>query len=105
MISIVFEPENHRAAVYGGDKLVGVCNTSPSQTVWIIDHTEVDPAYNGQGIAAKLVKAVVDAAREAKVKIVPLCPYAPMPRSSLKKTQNIRICSKPSAHASALCSL
>lgn len=76
MVSIVFEADNRRAAAYDGDKLVGSSTISPSATIWIIDHTEVDPAYNGQGIAAKLVKAVVDAAREAKVKIVPLCPYA-----------------------------
>ena len=76
MINIVFEPDRHRDAAYDGDKLVGTCTTSPSATTWIIDHTEVNPAYNGQGIAAQLVKAVVDAARQAKVKIVPLCPYA-----------------------------
>ncbi len=76
MITIVFEPDNKRAAAYDQDKLVGECTYSPSDTLWIIDHTEVDPSYGGQGIAANLVKAVADAARAAKVKVLPLCPYA-----------------------------
>ena len=76
MVNIVFEPANRRAAAYDGDKLAGECTISPSATTWIIDHTEVDPAYGGQGIAGRLVQAVADAARAAKVKVVPLCPYA-----------------------------
>lgn len=43
---------------------------------FIIDHTEVDSAYAGKGIGKKLVMAAVDFAREKKVKVIPLCPYA-----------------------------
>lgn len=40
-----------------------------------IDHTGVPPAYEGRGIAAKLVfKAIADA-REQGFKIVPICSY------------------------------
>ena len=42
----------------------------------IIDHTEVDEAYDGKGLGRQLVKAGVDYAREHKMKILPLCPYA-----------------------------
>ena len=42
---------------------------------WIADHTGVPKTHEGQGIASQLVKALVKAAREAGVKIVPLCPY------------------------------
>lgn len=42
----------------------------------IIDHTFVDPVLRGQGIAGKLVKAVVDLAIKQNRKIVPLCPFA-----------------------------
>lgn len=75
-IRIVFERENRRAAAYEGGKLAGKSTISPSENLWIIDHTEVDPAYGGKGIAGKLVAAIVEAAREAKVKILPLCPFA-----------------------------
>ncbi len=43
---------------------------------FIIDHTEVDPAFGGQGLGKKLVLAGADFARERGVKVIPLCPYA-----------------------------
>jgi predicted GNAT family acetyltransferase len=42
----------------------------------VIDHTYVSEDLRGQGAGEKLVRAVVDLAREQKVKIVPECPYA-----------------------------
>jgi uncharacterized protein len=42
----------------------------------IIDHTEVNGAYEGKGLGRKLVKAGVDYAREQHIKILPLCPFA-----------------------------
>lgn len=42
----------------------------------IIDHTEVDPAYNGKGLGKKLVLAGVEFARTNNIKILPLCPFA-----------------------------
>ncbi|WP_340024362.1 GNAT family N-acetyltransferase [Paenibacillus sp. FSL K6-1096] len=42
----------------------------------VIDHTFVSEELRGQGAGEKLVRAVVDLAREQKIKIVPECPYA-----------------------------
>ena len=42
----------------------------------LIDHTEVDEAYEGKGYGRQLVKAGVAFARENKMKIVPQCPFA-----------------------------
>ena len=42
----------------------------------IIDHTEVNPDFSGKGIGKALVLKAVDYARENKIKILPLCPYA-----------------------------
>lgn len=43
---------------------------------FIIEHTEVDIAYEGKGIGKLLVQAAVEFARERDMKIIPLCPYA-----------------------------
>lgn len=45
------------------------------ETRWIADHTGVPSSHGGQGIAGQLVRALVAAAKEANVKIIPLCPY------------------------------
>lgn len=42
----------------------------------VIDHTQVDAAYEGKGFGKDLVKAGVDYAREHELKILPLCPFA-----------------------------
>lgn len=43
---------------------------------FIIDHTEVDEAYNGKGIGKQLLMKAVAFARENNLKIIPLCPFA-----------------------------
>ena len=42
----------------------------------IIDHTGVPDALRGKGAGQALVKRAVEDAREAGVKIIPLCPFA-----------------------------
>lgn len=42
----------------------------------IIDHTETKPDFAGQGIGKELVAAAVDYARQEKIKVMPLCPFA-----------------------------
>jgi hypothetical protein len=40
-----------------------------------ITHTEVDEAYEGQGLARRLTEHALEAARSAGVTVVPTCPY------------------------------
>lgn len=54
-----------------------------------IDHTEVDKAYSGQGLAKQLVVAAVEYARENNKKIVPLCPYAKATIERNKELQDV----------------
>ncbi|TDQ10290.1 GNAT family N-acetyltransferase [Pedobacter metabolipauper] len=42
----------------------------------IIDHTEIDPSFSGKGVGKELVMKAVAYAREHKIKILPLCPFA-----------------------------
>lgn len=42
----------------------------------IIAHTEVNPILSGKGVGKQLVAKAVDYAREHKIKILPLCPFA-----------------------------
>lgn len=53
----------------------------------IIDHTEVEPTFNGKGVGKQLLYKIVERARETNVKIIPLCPYA---ASVFKKDEGIK---------------
>ena len=53
----------------------------------IIDHTEVDEAYGGQGVGKKILVKLVDWARANNVKVIPLCPFA---KAQFEKDQEIR---------------
>lgn len=57
------------------------------ENLFIIDHTEVDSDYGGQGVGKQMVMAAVEFARESGVKILPLCPFA---KSVFDKTPEIR---------------
>ncbi|KAF1295741.1 GNAT family acetyltransferase [Enterococcus sp. JM4C] len=50
--------------------------SNAGEKIMIIDHTFVEPAYRGQKLAEKLVKAGVEKARRDDKKVVPLCPFA-----------------------------
>ncbi|MCL9806983.1 N-acetyltransferase [Flavobacterium amniphilum] len=42
----------------------------------IIDHTEVSETLAGKGAGKQMVAKAVEFARETKIKIIPLCPFA-----------------------------
>ena len=73
---IQYESSSNRSAAYDGDHEIGECCYSVSGNTWTIYHTEVVPAYGGQGIAKKLVMAVKEAADKAGAEIISTCSYA-----------------------------
>jgi uncharacterized protein len=42
----------------------------------IIEHTEVNPDYKGKGFGKLLIEKVIELAKEKKMTIIPLCPFA-----------------------------
>jgi hypothetical protein len=72
-----YEKENCRViAVDENGKTAGECTYTSYDSYWSIDHTFVKPEYRGQNIAAGLLEAVVNEARKAGVKLMPVCSYA-----------------------------
>ena len=65
---------------YVGDNashpLARITYVSKDPNIIIIDHTFVDPSLRGQGIALKLVEAMVEFARSNQKLIIPVCSYA-----------------------------
>lgn len=61
----------------------------PSSAFIIIDHTEVDAAFEGRGVGKQLLYKVVEMAREKKVKTLPLCPFASAMFKKLDDIQDV----------------
>ena len=70
------------------DKQAGEMTYSIAGTeLIIIDHTEVNPEYNGKGVGKQLLYKIVEMARDKNIKIIPLCPFA---ASIFKKDADIK---------------
>ncbi len=50
--------------------------TRKGDDVITIDHTGVEQAHRGQGLAAELVNKVVEKAKKENLKVIPICPFA-----------------------------
>ncbi|WP_438434223.1 GNAT family N-acetyltransferase [Gorillibacterium sp. sgz500922] len=69
--------EGNGFVVREGEEVIAEVTFRPSgDATLVLDHTFVDPRLRGQGIAEKLVKRVVELAREEGKKIIPACSYA-----------------------------
>lgn len=53
-----------------------VTYSQAGENILIIDHTGIDDAHRGQGLAEKLVLKVIEKAKDENLKIMPLCPFA-----------------------------
>lgn len=75
---MLIKEETNRFALYNDENVeIGEMTWSNAgDTMLIIDHTFVDDAYTGQGLAAQLVEKGVEKARKENKKIIPLCPFA-----------------------------
>jgi predicted GNAT family acetyltransferase len=43
--------------------------------VVVFTHTEVEPAFEGQGVGSRIVRAALDDVREKGQRVRPLCPF------------------------------
>jgi predicted GNAT family acetyltransferase len=57
------------------DIQVATMQISISGDTLIAFHTEVSPEYEGQGLARKLLHAMISYVRANSLKVLPLCPY------------------------------
>lgn len=72
---IVDDAEESRFALWGQDTCIGFIGYHVEDDVIVLVHTEVDPAFGGQGHGATLVRGALDAARERGLKVRPDCPF------------------------------
>lgn len=89
-IKIIRSGHKGAAIALDQEKQIGEMTYSkPDDHLMIIDHTEVDPAYGGQGVGNQLLQAIVAMAREQDTKIIPLCPFAKAQFQKQKDIQDV----------------
>ncbi|MCZ4271801.1 GNAT family N-acetyltransferase [Maritalea porphyrae] len=79
-LKIQFQEDNQRGRFFAdlGEGHQAEMTFVRNNNQMIVDHTRVPKEFEGQGIAAKLVIAGVEFARQNKRKIVPVCSYVVM---------------------------
>lgn len=83
--------EANRFVVFddSGQEIGEMTWSNAGETMIIIDHTYVDDAHRGRGIAEKLVALGVDYARKNNKKVMPLCPFAKKEFDQKKEYQDV----------------
>jgi uncharacterized protein len=66
--------ENRYEAVVDGH-LAGAAYYELTETSIIFTHTEVEPAYEGQGVGGAIARFALDDARGRGLEVVALCPF------------------------------
>src|SRR5690606_41148325 len=79
MIEIILKINGNKgfAIAQDRDRRAGMMSYSiAGPDLIIIDHTDVEPTYNGRGVGKHMLLKIVEMAREKNIKIIPLCPFA-----------------------------
>ena len=74
-IDITDNPDQRRYEARLGGELAGIVDYGRVQGRIVALHTEVLPAFEGQGIASALVRRVLADARRDGIKVTPRCPF------------------------------
>jgi predicted GNAT family acetyltransferase len=68
------EPE-HRYEITTEGELAGFVTYRDHGGTRTLLHTEIDPAFEGRGLASRLIRAVLDDLREKGLGLLPVCPF------------------------------
>jgi predicted GNAT family acetyltransferase len=74
-ITISNKPERHRYEALSGATLAAYCEYNLVGDAVMFTHTEVLPAFEGQGIGSKLAKHVLDDVRSQNKHVIPVCQF------------------------------
>ncbi len=65
----------HRYEIHSDGQLAGYCEYNVLTDALMFTHTEVLPAFEGQGIGSKLAKHVLDDTRAQGKHVIPVCQF------------------------------
>ena len=74
-LQVADHPEQHQYEIRADGELAGVIQYHLRDSVIAFLHTEIDPRFRGQGVAAHLIRSSLEAARDRHLGVLPYCPY------------------------------
>jgi predicted GNAT family acetyltransferase len=74
-VSVTDNPQLHRFDLSVDGAAAGFADYRDRGNRRTFTHTEVDDAYEGQGLGSTLVRHVLDDAREHGLDVIPVCPF------------------------------
>jgi uncharacterized protein len=74
-LRIADNPELTRYEAHVGSELAGFTDYHAQPGLLTLLHTEVLPAFQGQGVGARFVAGVLDDIRGRGLRVLPICPF------------------------------
>ncbi len=68
-------PEQHRFEIVADGTVAGFADYRLRGDEITFTHTQVDQAYEGEGLGSVLVRHALDAARDRELAVLPVCPF------------------------------
>ena len=72
---VVHNPDQARYEVWADGELAGFVQYRPREGALNLFHTEIDGAFEGQGLGGRLARGALDGVREQGLAVVPSCPF------------------------------
>ena len=74
-LQVADNPEQARYEIRADGELAGFVTYHLRDGVIAFLHTETDPRFRGQGVAGRLIRSSLEAARERHLGVLPYCPF------------------------------
>ena len=74
-IRVVDVPDRSRFEVHVDGEIAGFAEYRRRPALIAFMHTLIDPRFEGQGLASKLVRTALDEARSDGLAVLPFCPF------------------------------
>ena len=74
-IEVADNPDEQRYEIRADGELAGFTAYRERPKGLALTHTEIDDAYEGQGLGSKLVASTLDDLRSRGLEVLPICPF------------------------------
>ena len=72
---VVQRPETHRYEITTDGQVAGFVTYHEADGVVVLDHTEVQPGFEGEGLAGELASGTFEDLRARGLRVQPLCSF------------------------------